>query len=103
MNKCVSLVVRELVGVKTRGNNKSCKLKQIQEIFVSQCQCCLRGNLRVSVPFAKASKAQQLGLGNPSGPSSGRKNAIGQSRLNQVGMLLDSEQARGQQREGFLV
>ena len=44
INKCVKLVVEEirveLVAVKTRGNNKSCKLKQIQEIFVSQCQCC---------------------------------------------------------------
>ena len=27
-------LVRELVGVETRGNNKSCKLKQIQVISV---------------------------------------------------------------------
>ena len=27
-------LVRELVGIKTRGNNKSCKLKQIQVISV---------------------------------------------------------------------
>ena len=44
-----------------------------------------------------------LALGNPNGLSSGRKNARAQSRLNQVGMLLDSEEAGGQKREGLPV
>ena len=40
---------------KAGSNHKSCKTKQIQDILASQCQCCFR----VSVPSAKASKAQQ--------------------------------------------
>ena len=35
-------------------NNKSCKLKQTQEISISQCQWRFCGNFRVSVPLAIA-------------------------------------------------
>ena len=46
---------------------------------------------------------QCYGTWKPQWTELGRKNARGESRLKQVGMLLDSEEARGQQRKGIPV